>query len=108
MALRSGKPVSNAVFTAVDSDLSEQTIKADSGGSALWTPAAPGRYSVYVRETLKEPGVLGDKKFDEIREFATLALTWPLGEGCRLRSDSGLQRGDCASRRSARFPGLFG
>jgi hypothetical protein len=78
VALRNGKPVPNAVFTAVDSDLSEQTIKADSGGSALWTPAAPGRYSVYVRETLKEPGVVGDKKFDEIREFATLALTWPL------------------------------
>jgi Protein of unknown function (DUF3386) len=78
VALRNGKPVPNAVFTAVDSDLSEQTIKADSGGSALWTPTAPGRYSVYVRETLKEPGVVGDKKFDEIREFATLALTWPL------------------------------
>jgi Protein of unknown function (DUF3386) len=78
VALRNGKPVPNAVFTAVDSDLSEQTIKADSVGSGTWTPAAPGRYSVYVRETLKEPGILGDKKYDEIREFATLALTWPL------------------------------
>jgi hypothetical protein len=78
VALRNGRPVPNAVFTAVDSDLSEQTIKGDSGGAALWTPAAPGRYSVYVRETLKEPGVLGDKKYDEIREFATLALIWPL------------------------------
>jgi Protein of unknown function (DUF3386) len=78
VALRNGKPSPHAVFTAVDSDLSEQTIKADSLGSATWTPAAPGRYSIYVRETLKEPGVLGDKKYDEIREFATLALTWPL------------------------------
>ena len=78
VALRNGKPSPHAVFTAVDSDLSEQTIKADSDGSATWTPAAPGRYSVYVRETLKEPGVLGDKKYDEIREFATLALNWPL------------------------------
>jgi hypothetical protein len=78
VALRNGKPVPNAVFTAVDSDLSEQSIKADSDGSATWTPAAPGRYSVYVRDTLKEPGVLGDKKYDEIRQFATLAFTWPL------------------------------
>jgi hypothetical protein len=78
VALRNGKPSPHAVFTAVDSDLSEQTIKADLLGSAIWTPAAPGRYSIYVRDTLKEPGVLGDKKYDEIREFATLALTWPL------------------------------
>jgi hypothetical protein len=78
VALRNGKVVPNALFTAVDSDLSEQTIKADSDGSARWSPAAPGRYSVYVRDTLKEPGVLGDKKYDEIREFATLALNWPL------------------------------
>jgi hypothetical protein len=78
VALRTGKPIAGAVFTAVDSDLSEQIIKAGPDGVALWSPAAPGRYSVYVRDTLKQPGVLGDKKYDEIREFATLALTWPL------------------------------
>ena len=66
------------VFTAVDSALSEQTIKAAPDGIAVWTPPAPGRYSVYTRETLKQPGTLGDQKYDEIREFATLALDWPL------------------------------
>jgi hypothetical protein len=78
VALRNGKPIPNAIFTAVDSDLSEQTIKAGPDGTAAWSPPAPGRYSVYTRETLKQPGTLGDKKYDEVREFATLALTWPL------------------------------
>ena len=78
VALRHGKPVPSAVFTAVDSDLSEQTIKAGPDGTAGWTPPAPGRYSVYIRETLKQAGELGGKKYDEIREFATLAFTWPL------------------------------
>ena len=78
VALRNGKPIPSAVFTAVDSDLSEQTIKAGLDGTAVWSPPAPGRYSVYTRETLKQPGSLGDKKYDEVREFATLALNWPL------------------------------
>ena len=77
-ALRNGKPIPDAVFTAIDSNLSEQTIKAGSDGTASWDPPAPGRYSVYTRETLKQPGTLGDKNYDEIREFATLALDWPL------------------------------
>jgi Protein of unknown function (DUF3386) len=78
VALRNGKPIPSAIFTAVDSELSEQTIKAGPDGTALWAPAAPGRYSIYTRETLKQPGTLGDKKYDEVREFATLALNWPV------------------------------
>ena len=84
MALRNGKPIPNAIFTAVDSDLSEQTIKAGPDGTAAWSPPAPGRYSVYARETLKQPGTLGDKKYDEIREFATLALDLAAGDGTTL------------------------
>jgi hypothetical protein len=78
VALRGGKPISGATFTAIDSDLNEQTIKAGPDGRAVWSPSAPGRYSLYVRETLKQPGTLQERKYDEIREFATLALTWPL------------------------------
>jgi hypothetical protein len=77
-ALRNGKPIPGAVFTAVDSDLSEETIKAGPDGTAGWTPPAAGRYSIYVRETLKQAGTLQGKKYDEIREFATLAFAWPL------------------------------
>jgi hypothetical protein len=78
VALRQGKPIKGAVFTAVDSDLSEETIKAGPDGSAVWAPASPGRYSVYVRDTLKQKGTLDGKSYDEVREFATLALSWPL------------------------------
>jgi hypothetical protein len=77
-ALRNGRPIAAAVFTAIDSSLSEETIKANADGKAEWVPQAPGRYSVYVRETLKQPGSLDGKGYDEIREFATLALEWPL------------------------------
>jgi hypothetical protein len=78
VALRDGKPIPSAVFTAVDSELSEQSIKAGPEGTALWAPAVPGRYSIYVRATIKQNGEFDGKQYDEIREFATLALEWPL------------------------------
>src|SRR5262249_20249399 len=53
-ALRHGRPIPGAVFTAIDSSLTEETLKAGPDGSAAWTPSSPGNYSVYVRETLKE------------------------------------------------------
>ena len=65
-------------ITAVDSGLTETTVKAGPDGSAAWTPPAPGCYSIYVRDTLKQAGTLDGKAYEEIREFATLALTWPL------------------------------
>ena len=77
-ALRDGRPIPNAVFTAIDSELTESTIKAGPEGSATWNPPAPGRYSIYVRATLPQKGFLDGKAYDEIREFATLALAWPL------------------------------
>jgi hypothetical protein len=76
--LREGKPVPEAKFTAVDSDLTEVKFNAGPDGNAVWTPSAPGRYSVYVRDDLKQPGERDGKRFDEVRDFATLAFTWPL------------------------------
>jgi hypothetical protein len=78
VALRNGKPIAGAVFTAVDDDLSEVSIKAGSDGTAVWTPPSPAHYSVYVRDTLKQSGNVNGKSYDEIREFATLAFVWPL------------------------------
>ncbi|MFO0950192.1 MAG: DUF3386 family protein [Isosphaeraceae bacterium] len=77
-ALREGKPVPGLKFTTVDSDLSNTETTAGPDGVASWTPPKPGRYSVYVRETLKTPGEHNGKHYDEIREFATLAFTWPV------------------------------
>jgi Protein of unknown function (DUF3386) len=78
VALRNGKPVPGAIFTVIDSSLSERTLKAGADGMATWGPPAPGQYSVYTRVTRKQHGTLGEKIYDEVREFATLAFTWPL------------------------------
>ena len=78
VALREGKAVPGLVFTTVASDLTNTEVTADKDGNAFWTPSAPGRYSVYVKDVLKTPGEHEGKSYDEIRDFATLAFTWPL------------------------------
>jgi hypothetical protein len=77
-ALKRGKPVPRAVFQAVDVDLTESQIVADETGTAVWTPPAAGEYSIYTRDVTRVAGELGGKPFEEVREFATLALAWPL------------------------------
>ena len=77
VALRDGKPVPKATFHAVDVDLKETEFAADENGRATWKPGSTGTYTVYFRSDLKTPGELDGKKYDEIREFATLALDWP-------------------------------
>ncbi len=77
-AVRQGKPLPGVTFHTVDSDLTGSDVKAGPDGVAEWTPPRPGRYSVYMRDTLKEAGEQGGKSYTEVREFATLALTWPL------------------------------
>ena len=78
LALRDGKPLPKASFHAVDADLKESVIAADGEGRAGWTPTSSGTYTVYFRSDLKTPGEVDGKKYDEIREFATLAFDWPL------------------------------
>ncbi len=77
VALRDGKPIPNARFTTVDAKLANEQLTAGEDGRATWKPA-PGRYSVYTSAIRKEAGEAGGKKYEEIREFATLAFTWPL------------------------------
>jgi hypothetical protein len=77
-ALRHGKPVPRAVFHTVDSSLGNQDLAADADGRATWKPPSPDRYAVYTSQVLKEPGTWKGQRYDEVREFATLAFTWPL------------------------------
>jgi hypothetical protein len=77
-ALKDGKPVPKAQFVTVDADLVNVQLTADENGRATWQPPAAGVYSVYTRDTRKEPGEAGGKKYEEIRDFATIAFTWPL------------------------------
>ncbi len=78
IALIDGKPAPRAEFTTVDVKLANTQLKADDKGQAVWKPAAPGAYSVYVRNTRKEASDHDGKKYEEIREFATLSFSWPL------------------------------
>jgi hypothetical protein len=75
--LREGKPVPRAELHTVDAALKGEKLTADAGGSVTWKPR-PGRYSVYTSFLTKAAGQFGGKKYEEIRDFATLAFTWPL------------------------------
>jgi hypothetical protein len=76
--LREGQPMPDAVFHAVAADLTETEIKAGPDGRASWTPPAPGQYALYTRHDIKKSGQVDDKQYEEVREFATLTLDWPL------------------------------
>ena len=77
--LQRGKPVPEAVFTTVDDNLVNEELRADAAGKAIWKPTTAGQCCVYAKATLPESGESGGKRYTEIREFATLALAWPLG-----------------------------
>ena len=76
--LRDGKPLANTLLTTIDSDLSNEELTTDANGRATWPVTAPGQYAVYVKHVTAEAGNKNGEKYDEIREFATLAFDWPL------------------------------
>jgi hypothetical protein len=78
VALKDGKPVPGAEFHAVDADLTEAKFAAGTDGEAAWTPPAPGQYSVYARDSIKQTGEADGKSYEEVRSFATLAFSWPI------------------------------
>jgi Protein of unknown function (DUF3386) len=78
VALRNGKPAPDVEFVTIDAKLNNDKLTADGDGKAAWKPPAPGNYSVYTHYVTKEAGELDGKKYEEIRDFATLAFTWPL------------------------------
>jgi hypothetical protein len=78
VALREGKPVPGAEFHAMDADLIEAKFTAGPDGAAVWTPPAPGQYSVSTRDSVKQTGEVDGKAYEEVRSFATLAFAWPL------------------------------
>jgi hypothetical protein len=78
IALRNGKPIPNAAFISVAADLKNDKFIANADGIASWKPPAAGLYAVYTSQTLKEAGTYQNEKYEEIREFTTLAFAWPL------------------------------
>jgi hypothetical protein len=78
LVLLDGKPMPGAVLETVDPDLFGDKLTAGADGRATWKPPGRGNYSVYTSHVRKEAGEKDGKHYDEIREFATLAFTWPL------------------------------
>lgn len=79
-ALREGKPLANAVLTTVDADLSNEELTTNAAGQATWQPKSSGQYAVYIKHVVPQAGSKDGLTYDEIREFATLAFDWPLGD----------------------------
>jgi hypothetical protein len=78
VALKDGQPVPRADFITVDAKLNNTKLTAGTDGKAAWKPSQPGVYSVYTRDTRKESGTADGKNYEEVRDFATVAFTWPL------------------------------
>ena len=53
-------------------------LTTDDKGQVKYAPPSTGVYSVYTQFVDKTPGNHDGRAYDEIREFATLAFTWPL------------------------------
>jgi hypothetical protein len=79
VVLREGKPLGGTTLTTVDDDLVNTELKTDEQGRAKWQPGKAGQYAVYVKHVTPTSGSKDGKSYEEIREFATLALDWPLG-----------------------------
>jgi hypothetical protein len=77
-ALLDGQPLAGAKFTAVDSDLVDHKLEGNADGQATFTPPAASVYSIYTSHVDATSGEQDGKSYREVREFATLAFTWPL------------------------------
>lgn len=105
--LQDGKPAPGATLTSVGLDLKGHEFPTDDKGQARWTPKSPGYYAVYTGRTLKEKGDYLGKKYDEIREFTTLAFAWPLqAEGADPRAVALFQDAIAARASWKDFPGF--
>jgi hypothetical protein len=107
VALRDGKPIPNAAFIAVGKDLKEHKFKANADGIGVWKPAAPGHYAVYTNQTLKEAGTHQGQKYEEIREFTTIAFAWPLeSKGADTKAVQLFQEALATRASWQKFPGF--
>lgn len=106
-ALRKEKAIPGAAFYTVGSDLKGDKLTANGDGKATWKPNRPGYYAVYTGQTLKEPGVHQGTKYDEIREFTTIAFSWPLqSKGADADAVKLFQEATAERAAWHRFPGF--
>lgn len=77
-ALLDGKPVPQAKFTTVAPDLTSEELQGDTSGQATFKPETSGYFCVYTGHIDPTAGEHAGKAYQEIREFATVAFSWPL------------------------------
>jgi hypothetical protein len=107
VALRNSKPIPDAKFIGIGVDLKDHKFSADAQGRATWKPSASGYYAVYTSQTLKEKGVHQGEKYDEIREFTTIAFPWPLeAKGADPKAVALFQEALAAHASWSDFPGF--
>lgn len=76
-AMREGKPVPRAKFTTVAPDLASDELEGDASGQATFKPESNGYFCVYIGHVDPTAGEDNGKRFEEIREFATVSFRWP-------------------------------
>jgi hypothetical protein len=76
--LHNGKPIPETELVIGDLKEGSEKLKTDVDGKLTWKAKTPGRYSVYTKVSTKTPGEKNGKKYEEIREYATLTFTWPI------------------------------
>src|SRR5262249_11316088 len=107
VALHDGRRVPGAVFHTIDSDLFNEKVTADKEGKATWKVKYPSNFSIYTSRVAKEAGEAGGKKYEEVREFATLAFSWPLGaRGADAEAVALFEQAPGARARWEDFPGF--
>jgi uncharacterized GH25 family protein len=76
-ALVEGKPTAGLELTAQSPKLADTQAKTDEHGQVHFESAEPGLWSLRVKKVDEQAGELDDKKFTEVRSYATLALRIP-------------------------------
>jgi hypothetical protein len=76
--LLEGKPLAKAKINTVDADLAGEEFETDDRGQATFKPDHAGTFCAYTSHVNPTAGEHAGRKYDEIREFATLSFAWPL------------------------------
>jgi len=75
--LHLGKPAVGAVIKTFPAEGDSATLTTDASGEAVWEAKAAGTYACYVGVTTPEPGDVDGKKYDALKDYATLTFRLP-------------------------------
>ncbi|MDZ4821295.1 MAG: hypothetical protein SGJ20_20225, partial [Planctomycetota bacterium] len=84
-----GKPAANTELTVILPGGAEEKHTTDDAGLTKALPAA-GRYGAWARNWKEQSGTAGDKKYEEVRNYATLVFDVPRADGSKVMVDTKL------------------